>query len=73
MKYCITFSPETPVCWEQVNTIIVQAKSADDAEAHLEELLVQAGYSEAIAKAVVGEKLYYTINCDDVDFYVSGE
>lgn len=67
MRYCITFSPENPTDWAQVNNVIIQAKSADDAEAHLEQALIKRGYSEATAKAVVEEKLYFTRNCDDVD------
>lgn len=67
-KYAITFTREWDN-WEATDTVIIEAESAEQAEANLGWVLNKVlGYDENDAGWVHRRKMYYTRNCDDVDY-----
>ena len=75
MKYAITIQEGDE--FNSVNTLIVEdglaegevsEKSWRDGGAELVDILTHCGYGLTEARAIVSEKHYFIINCDDIDY-----
>jgi len=76
MRYAITIQNGDD--FNSVNTLIVEDRLAEgevsekswrDGGEELIDIIRECGYPEREAKNIVEHRLYFIVNCDDIDYY----